>query len=234
MSSQERPETDSGVLLNTALRNARHPEAYHGALSRALSAFQERSEAVAARDQVKLACGEGCALCCSLRVDVIAPEVFLIAEHLRRHFSAESMAALTERLEAHAAQVTRMTPFEHATRNMPCPLLEGYRCSVYAVRPHTCRRCHSTDLSACEYIHDHPEDLEFPGAHDPGLSRELGETMQAHFDAYHAESLDLTVYELGSALSEALKSPAAWRRWRDGKRAFLGASITPTAGSDSD
>jgi Fe-S-cluster containining protein len=223
------PEPDSSTVLGAALRSARHPEAFHGALSRALTEFQKLGERAVARDQIKLACGEGCALCCSLRVDVIAPEVFLIADHIRRHFSAEAVAALTDRLDAHSTQVTQMTPFEHATRNVPCPLLEGSRCSVYPVRPHTCRRCHSTELSACQYIHDHPEDLEFPGAQDPALSRELSDGMQAHFDVYHETGLDLTVYELGSALAEALRSPAAWRRWRDGKRAFLQASITPTA-----
>ena len=113
---------------------------------------------------VKLACREGCSLCCWLRVDVFAHEVFLIAHHIRAQFSAGEISELLVRLAAHSSQVTPLTPFEHATRNIPCPLLRDGRCSIYSVRPHSCRRHHSLDFAACQFTFDHPEDLASPAA----------------------------------------------------------------------
>ncbi len=177
--------------------------------------------------KTKLACREGCSLCCWLRVDVFAHEVFLLARHVRAHFSAEEMTALLSRLEVHAETVLTLTPFEHATRNLACPLLREGRCSVYAVRPHACRRHHSQDFAACQFTFDHPTDLETPAAHDRELFRTLTGAMQDALDEYVRLGFDQTIYELGTALREALHDPAAWPRWLAREPAFRGASITP-------
>lgn len=178
---------------------------------------------------VKLACREGCSLCCWLRVDVFAHEVFLIAHHIRAQFSAGEISELLVRLAAHSSQVTPLTPFEHATRNIPCPLLRDGRCSIYSVRPHSCRRHHSLDFAACQFTFDHPEDLASPAAHDRDLFRALTEVMQQNLEAYAGAGFDHTIYELGTALHEALNDPSSWQRWRDHAQAFLRASVTPAA-----
>ncbi len=77
-------------------------------------------------------------------------------------------------------------------------------------------------------IHAHPDDIEFPGAHDAALFRELTEAMGEHAAVYAYFGFDETVYELGSALEEALRSPVCWKRWSRKKKAFLRASVTPT------
>jgi hypothetical protein len=177
---------------------------------------------------VKLACCEGCGVCCSLRIDVFAHEVFLIAHHIRSHFSASETANLVGRLEAHFGKVAPLTPFEHVTRNIECPLLRNGRCTVYAVRPHSCRRHHSQDFAACQYTYDHPNDLETPAAHDRDLYRALTEAMQYNIDVYSHLGFDHTIYELGTALKEALEDAASWQRWRNHEQAFLHASVTPT------
>jgi hypothetical protein len=53
--------------------------------------------------------------------------------------------------------------------------------------------------------------------------------MQQGVDAYAKWGFDLTIYELGTALAEALSDPACWGRWRRGGPAFLRASITSPA-----
>ena len=53
--------------------------------------------------------------------------------------------------------------------------------------------------------------------------------LQQNIDAYSTVGFDHTVYELGSALHEALTDPSAWSRWRNHEQAFLRASVTPTA-----
>jgi len=200
------------------------PGEFDRAAQSALSSFDQITE----RAQVKVACREGCSLCCaSLRVDVFAHEVFLIARHVRDHFSAEEMSNLLLRLAEHSSKVSLLTPFEHATRNIPCPLLRDGRCSVYSARPHSCRRHHSTDFAACQLTFDHPTDLDIPAAHDRQLFRELTGAMQEHIAAYEASGFDYTIYELGTALQEALEDPSCWQHWQGHEEAFIRASVTP-------
>ncbi|MEA3210203.1 MAG: hypothetical protein QOE70_3260 [Chthoniobacter sp.] len=204
-------------------------EAFDHAAQTALTFFDAHNEEIIERRHVKLACCEGCGVCCSLRVDVFAHEVFLIAHHIRSHFAADELASLMARLAAHAEEVTPLTPFEHATRNVQCPLLIEGRCTVYAVRPHSCRRHHSQDFATCQYTYDHPTDLESPAAHDRDLFCALTEAMQQNIDVYFQAGFDTTIYELGTALNEALNDPSSWQRWRDHEQAFIRASVTPAA-----
>lgn len=213
--------------LAADLARAQSPADFHHALRAALGRVDQLGAQTVAASGVKLACCAGCGLCCTLRVDVFAHEVFLVADHIRTHFSAAERAALTVRLAAHAEKVRPLTPFEHATQNVTCPLLRDSRCSVYAARPHTCRRHHSQDFAACQFTYDHPTDLDFPGAHDRALFRTLTEAMRQGAEVYAQLGYDATIYELGTALAEALASPASWRRWRAQKKAFRHASETP-------
>ena len=213
--------------LTDDIARAISPEEFDRVAQFASTAFDALNAEIIARKGVVLACGEGCAVCCSLRVDVFAHEIFPIAHYIRSHFSVEESAGVMSRLAAHAEQVLALTPFEHATQNITCPLLQNGRCSVYAVRPNACRRHHSQDLAACQYTYDHPTDLETPAAHDRELFRALSGAMQENIDAYAGHGFDHTIYELGTALHEALHDPASWERWRGRGPAFLHASVTP-------
>jgi Fe-S-cluster containining protein len=218
----------STLQLRADLAQADSAAQFDDAARAALAAFDGLNSEGIARTPKPLACRAGCSLCCSLRVDVFAHEVFPIVEHIRRHWSADEIAALMSRLAGHAQTVLTLTPFEHATRNVPCALLgkDGW-CSVYAARPQSCRRHHSQDLPTCQYTYDHPTDLETPAAHDRALFRALTEAMVQNIEAYAEFGFDQTIYELGTALQEALTDPASWRRWRNHEPAFRRASTTP-------
>jgi Fe-S-cluster containining protein len=203
------------------------PAEFDAVARRALEAFDVLNDRIIAERQVKLACGDGCSTCCTLRVDVFAHEVFPIARYIREHFSPGKLEALMERLMVHAEAVLAMTPFEHATTNLQCPLLEDRRCSIYEVRAHSCRRHHSQDFSACQYTFDHPTDLDTPAAHDRELFKALTVAMHEDIDAYAELGYDYHIYELGTALLEALIDPASWDSWANREQAFLQASITP-------
>lgn len=217
------------ISLSESLERADTVEDFDRAQREALRLFDRLGEEIIEKTGVKLACGAGCSLCCSLRVDVFAHEVFLVAHYIWTHFSATEFAEVSERLAAHSAKVVPLTPFEHATTNTRCALLHDDRCSVYAARPHSCRRHHSRELAACQYTFDHPTDLETPAAHDAALYRTLTEAMLLGAEEYARLGFDCTIYELGSALEEALRDPTCWARWRYGGQAFLGASVTPPA-----
>ena len=208
---------------------AKSPEQYHSALRSAQTAFDALNSATIAQLGVTLACRDGCWICCQLRVDVFAHEVFLLADFVRKRFSVPEVESLMGRLAGHTERVASMEPIEHVSQNIRCPMLRDGRCSVYAARPLVCRRYHSQQLAACEYVCQHPEDLEFIGARNPDLFRTLSQAMQAGSDAYADLGYDTSIYELGTALMEAMSNPACWRRWRDGKKAFLRASVTPAA-----
>ena len=220
--------TRSITQLADDLSSAKSADEFHAALRRALGSYDQLNVSKVEAAGVKLVCRAGCSLCCWLRVDVYAPEVFIIAETLRKELAPQELEALQVRLAEHAELVTRLTVLEHATRNLACPLSVDGWCSVYSVRPHTCRRHHSQDLAACQFTYEHPEDLEFPGAHSRELFGDLTEAMGLHAAVYEYFGFDTTVYELGSALEEALGDAACWRRWSRKKKAFRRASVTPS------
>jgi len=218
----------SVTQLADDLSCAKSAEDVHAALRRSLGWYDQLNESKAKETGVALVCRAGCSLCCWLRVDVYAPEVFLIADTLRKELPPLELEELLGRLASHSELVTRLTVLEHATRNVACPLSRDGWCGIYAVRPHTCRRHHSQDLAACQFTYDHPDDMEFPGAHSRELFHDLTEAMGLHAAVYEYFGFDSTIYELGSALEEALTDPACWRRWRRKKTAFRRASVTPT------
>jgi len=223
------PEFSNQQLIEDITQSL-SPEQYDAAVRRSFTAFDALNTSIIEEKQVQLACHAGCSLCCSLRIDVFAHEVFQLARYIQRHFSAEEIAALLERLAAHEEKVLPLSIFEHATRNIPCAmLLPDGRCGVYEARPQSCRRHHSRDLAACQFTYDHPDDLEFPSAHDRELYRALTGAMQQNIDAYFDLGFDCTIYELGTALAEALRDPGAWDRWAAKEQAFLHASVTPSA-----
>lgn len=215
-------------LLAQQLSQARTAAEVHAAFRTALSSYDQLNEQTIQQTGARLDCFAGCSICCSLRIEVYAHEVFLIADHILATFSDEALFALKERLAAHSAKVLRLTPFEHATSNAVCPLLgHGGLCSVYAVRPQTCRRHHSLDVTACQYAYDHPADLDFPSAHHPELFRDLTQAMRQNTEVYAQLGFDTTIYELGTALEEALSDPESWAGWCERMNAFLKASVTP-------
>lgn len=208
------------------LSSAKSADDFHQALRRALGSYDQLNETKGRETGAALVCRAGCSLCCWLRVDVYAQEVFLIADTLRKDLPPLEFQELLGRLSAHSELVTGMTVLEHATRNIACPLSRNGWCSVYAARPHTCRRHHSQEIAACQYTYDHPEDLEFPGAHSRELFCDLTEAMGLHAAVYEYFGFDDTIYELGSALEEALMDAECWERWRRKEKAFRRASVT--------
>src|SRR4051812_49222538 len=220
---------EPAAQLSHDLAQARTGPEVHAALRAALAAYDQLNEQTIQQTGARLDCGAGCSICCSLRIEVYAHEVFLIADHILATFSDEELFALKERLAAHSEKVMPLTPFEHATSNAVCPLLRDGLCSVYAVRPQTCRRHHSLDVTACQYAYDHPADLDFPSAHHPEIFRALTQAMRQNTQVYAQLGFDTTIYELGTALEEALSDPESWAGWCEHMNAFLKASVTPPA-----
>ncbi len=214
------------------LLNATEPADFHQSLAQALTVFDEIQTQEVQAAGIQLVCRAGCSLCCSLRVDVHAHEVFHLAAFILTRWTKSEREDLVQRLMVRSGKVLALTPMELIKSNFVCALLKDGQCSVYEVRPHTCRRHHSLDLATCQHAYDHPDDLDFPSAHDRELFRLLTDEMEWGIEVYGQLGYDRTIYELGSALLEALTLPDCWERWRRHERAFLFASVSPACSAE--
>jgi Fe-S-cluster containining protein len=207
--------------LLASLKADKSPSALKRSIQDYFAAADANSNGFLRARGLSLACRQNCALCCVFRVHVRAHEVFAIVDYIAVRFSAQEREALIARLKKHGERIAPMTRLQHETTNIPCPLLVDSACSVYPARPLGCRRHHSTDMSACQYSHDHPEDVGFAGARDPEFFAIWTDMTNAAHQAYGEMGFHAEEYELGTALLTALQNPASARRWRDGKSPLL-------------
>ncbi|WFR96201.1 YkgJ family cysteine cluster protein [Rhizobium tumorigenes] len=134
-------------------------ETLDGASDMADAALTTMSVADAAVDSVRsnfagqphFACSKGCSPCCHLFVAVPPGVAEVIAAHVDNHFTVIEREKLVSRLEAKvAADAASATPQLLRT---PCALLDdGGSCTVYAVRPLSCRSFTSTSLPRCQQV----------------------------------------------------------------------------------
>ncbi len=168
--------------------------------------------------QATVACRAGCSFCCSLRIDVRAHEVFLLARYLKAHRTEEELAAIRSAAAEIRDVVRDMTDAERNASSIPCVLLEGGKCTVYAARPAACRRYFSSSVAACESLYKNPEsssEIEHPFVQNFGRHVANGihnALFQSGYDAYS--------YDLPSALAEALDEPMREMRWYARMKAF--------------
>jgi uncharacterized protein len=102
-------------------------------------------------NQPMLACRGGCAACCHLYVQVPPGVAALMAAHIATHFSQPERDALHARLTAAAAAVEAAA--DPAKLRLRCPLLGADdRCTVYEVRPLTCRAFTSKSVARCQEV----------------------------------------------------------------------------------
>lgn len=151
-------------------------------------------------------CKAGCAHCCRLPVQATAPEVFVIAQHLRQQPPeqlARTTAALRQRLEERAQEALQPLPTGPV---LTCTFLEDARCSIYAVRPAVCRKAHSLQVQACER---HADTIE----QNLALLLDAQALIQGTNAAYEQLGFAMQAHELLSGVLHALTDPLWMERW---------------------
>lgn len=97
-----------------------------------------------------LACKAGCDHCCHQVVGVTPAEALTIFEHVRQTRSDAEL----ERLRAHVTALDErgrgLSSTERFSPEHPCPFLVAGSCSIYEVRPLSCRGMNSLDAGECE------------------------------------------------------------------------------------
>jgi hypothetical protein len=169
-----------------------------------------------------IACVEGCAHCCHVKVLVTVPEVLHLVAALRASLDAAALEQLRARVVASHRKTRGMSTEQRALARLPCPLLEGARCLAYDARPLACRGASSLDATACARAFDHPdEDVGIPIYKPQG---QMTDALRSGLANGIAQSgLDPRLLELGAALMIALQQRTAGDEWASGRAAFAGA-----------
>ncbi len=165
---------------------------------------------------VDIQCRAGCSHCCHAKVETTAPEVFRIANVLLSR-PAEEVEAWIARLTEHDSHASDQTDW--ALRR-PCPFLTDNLCAIYDVRPGTCRKAHSFDVSACKAGAE-----TIPQSLDVVLGAEA--LMKGTANAYQALGYDASRHELVHAVWCALTDSGAKTRWLDGEPALGDVAPNP-------
>lgn len=96
-----------------------------------------------------VACKAGCDHCCHQSVGVTPPEALAIFEHLTTEFSEERLSQVKGRIAEARERTSGLTSTERFSPEYPCPFLEQGCCSIYEVRPLSCRGMNSLDANEC-------------------------------------------------------------------------------------
>jgi Fe-S-cluster containining protein len=180
------------------------------------------SNAMAKSDQ-KTACTKGCSYCCYFRIDLRAHEALLIMEHIRKRLSRAQINEIIATATENSAQIRKLTLKEHMSRNFQCPFLSEGACLVYPVRPLKCRNFHATDNLRCKKSYDEPHNLSVPNSFIPEAHAAGNGHADGFVKAAENEGYDPSVYELNTAILEAISDSIPMKRYRRNKRAFLTA-----------
>jgi Fe-S-cluster containining protein len=170
-----------------------------------------------------LACREGCAWCCHKLVGTTAPEVFRIAQYLQDHLSSEELALARDRIIRRDEERKALQDDRWSAARLPCSLLVDDRCSVYPVRPLTCRGFNSSDARQCERWVTTRGQVEVP-MYEPQLR--LATFVLDGLRAGLAECrLPNELLELTAALRIVMTMPDVFNRWRAGESIFATARM---------
>jgi Fe-S-cluster containining protein len=210
------------LLLRDVLTSPKHPNR----ASRAAEIVHQAFEASLGQAPPKLdiACRKGCGYCCHNWVAATAPEVFLIARHVRSQPDGDASAA--DAVIARAAANVGLDIAARFGAKLPCAFLVDQACTIYAIRPTVCRQTTSTNLTACI------EEYDGQGLGDDIM---VSKTYLIHarncrlplLAALTAVGLPTHAYELSAAITRALQTPDAETRWLAGEDVFANIDTAP-------
>lgn len=151
-------------------------------------------------------CKPGCSHCCNLRVEASDPEALNIAQHLQT-LPPQDLEPLKQRLQAKAQY--HQQGLAPPSGRMACAFLQDQHCTIYAVRPATCRKCHSLSVAACESGAEViPQNLP--------LLVQCEVLVAGANAAFQNFNLPASPMELSAAVLAALANPLAAEAWYQG------------------
>ena len=169
-----------------------------------------------------IVCREGCSFCCHLRVVTTIPEVLQIAAKVRSNNDSDGTEALRQRIAQYRNATTGLDAAARRRLRVACPLLVDDLCTVYAVRPMSCRGWNSLDVSGCEaHFLDPSRGVRIPVY---GPQYQINAFVQDGIACgLRAAGLQHDRVELGEALGVSLEVADVAERWLRGECLFTAA-----------
>ncbi|MBI1205517.1 MAG: hypothetical protein GC182_23685 [Rhodopseudomonas sp.] len=157
-------------------------------------------------NQPRRDCRAGCDACCHLYVMVPPGTAEAIAEHLIARLDDRPLTALKSELRKAAAAADALA--DPSTLRHPCPLLapDG-TCTIYEVRPLTCRSFTSTSAAACRSLVFDRNSPVSAIPQNPSQFRVYVEATKALEQAALSRGLSADQQGLATALLAALGEP---------------------------
>jgi hypothetical protein len=212
-------EREAGKLF----RDAREPRKLQQAVVTFHKRVDEMVEASLAGHAVKIDCARGCSFCCYMPVYATPAEAFALAEWLSANFAPARLGAVVDRLRANAKRTSELGAEGRKHSNLGCALLgDDGACTAYEARPAQCRRFHSMRLATCQASFANPADDAIEAPMHPAVAHNVAVVMAIAQKAARASDLDADPVDMNVALLAAFEGPKSWRRWRDGKKPFVG------------
>ena len=150
-------------------------------------------------------CRAGCAYCCHVRVEATDPEIFYIARRVRK-WPAAQLADLLAKLRGCVAEQRAGS----GDTRQACAFLVDERCSIYEVRPASCRKAHSLSVKQCEtFAPEITQNLK--------LLVDAEALMAGTAAAYREVGLPASPRELLAAVLAALTDASTEVRWYRGE-----------------
>jgi len=170
-----------------------------------------------------LACVVGCDACCHRKVACSIPEAIGIAAWLSEKPDSEQQRVRAASRALHDA-TAGLDDVARIRSGQPCPLLVEGNCSVYEIRPLSCRALYSYSRPACEAVYrEHRFDGTIP--HYDLMLEAHGQMLLGYGRALEKLGLDGGLVELASALAIILDEPDSVTRYLAGERPFEAAKL---------
>ncbi|MEN3070102.1 YkgJ family cysteine cluster protein [Uliginosibacterium sediminicola] len=181
------------------------------------------------RGKPALDCHKGCATCCTVRVTASAPEVLLVARHLREQVSPEACGRLVRRLLEADGLTRDLDEAERVQLRHRCPFVEKGACVIYAARPLACRGHASYSRRACvQAAAGRLTEVPYSIPHQNVRSLVQNAMQSALRDA----RLAWASYELNHALRIALSDASSEARWCAGEDVFAAAQVNEISAAE--
>ncbi len=179
--------------------------------------YQRRIDAAFERGLSAVECRKGCSFCCHLKVTATPLEVIRIAATIDADRHSSVLAA--------ADEVVGLDERQRLARKIPCPLLIEGACSVYEVRPLTCRALLSLSASICERQFDAGGTQDDPQVVPSPLTPRLlsASLINGQIAALRDLGLASRPVELISGLAALERNPSLFVRWLSREDAFAAA-----------
>lgn len=165
----------------------------------------------------ELHCRPGCGYCCHLKVSVSIAEALIILDYLREHDRQQLYKELIKSLNEPFAQRAVADNSWWVKNTIPCLFLDKSTllCSIYEVRPFSCRAYHSLDALRCKTGYFNRTEIGIPCYLDFKRSREL---YSVAFERALAQlGLQSAQFELSSTIGLFLQSPGLVKQWAQGE-----------------